>query len=294
MELVTFRIPRKRADHTPVIVRPLGDFQYNGKRSATAVELLKRDIHETLEQGGYFLGMGDYTDFMSPSNRQRRKSAAFYDTAEDAIDDHAGELVQELYETVLKPTTGRWIGLLEGHHFAELKTGETTDMMLCRLLKTRHLGTEAGIRLQFEITGSRQNVCIWAHHGVGGGSTEGAPLNKLERQATRWGGFDIFCMGHTTKGAQTPMDRVYPRWHGRGAPDLVHKTIHLVNTGGYCKAHIVGNRHGRVPRGDYAEQGMMAPAHLGSPVIKITPWMRSHEQDGDKHGWWAPIVKVEA
>lgn len=293
MELLTFRIPRKKADHKPLVIRPIGDLQYNGKRSATALDHLRRDIDEVLEQDGYFIGMGDYTDFMSPSNRQRFRSAALYDNAEDAVDDKAGDLVQELFESTLKVAKGRFVGLLEGHHYAALKSGETSDMLLCRLLESRHLGTEAGIRLQFEITGSRQNVCIWAHHGAGGGGKIASPLNKLENLTPYWGGFDIYLMGHTTKAPAAAINRVYPRWHGRGAPDLIHKTIYLVNTGGYCKAHRVGNRQGRVPRGDYAEQGMMPPAVIGSPVIKIAPWMRTKWEHGEKRGWWEPIIKVE-
>ena len=289
MELITFRLPRRRADHKPVVIRPLGDFQYNGKRSATALDLLKRDIDQTLELDGYFIGMGDYTDFMSPSNRQRRRSAAFYDTAEAAIDDKASDLVQELFDLALRPTVGRWIGLLEGHHYADLKSGETTDMLLCRLLKTRHLGTEAGIRLQFEINSTKGNICLWAHHGVGGGGKTASPLNKLENMAAYWGGFDVFLMGHSTKAPAAPINRVYPRWHGTHAPDLVHKTIYFVSTGGYCKAHRVGNREGQVPRGDYAEQGMMPPAVLGSPLIKIAPWRRVI----DGATVWSPEVKVE-
>ena len=291
MELVTFKVKRTKADHTPIVIRPIGDIQWTGKKGATALDTLKRDIDSTLKQDGYFIGLGDYIDFMSPSNRQRKRAAALYDTAEDVIDDKAMDLVLELYDLALKPTKGRWLGLLEGHHFSELKTGDTTDMRLCQMLEAQFLGTSAAIRFQFDIHNRRSNVVLWAHHGTGGGTKACAPLNKLENLSPYWGGFDVFLMAHTTKAPAVPINRVYPRWHGNGAPDLIHKKIYFVSTGGYSKAYRVGNKQGRVPRGDYAEQGVMNPSVIGSPLLKIYPRL-----DYPKHkssGEWAPEVRVE-
>src|SRR3990167_72146 len=109
----------------------LGDFQYAGKKAhGTALTQLKEKIAEEVERGAYFIGMGDYIDFLSPSNRQRLRSAALYDTAEDVIDEKSMELTQEIFDLALRPTVGRWLGLVEGHHFSQLKTGDTTDMRL--------------------------------------------------------------------------------------------------------------------------------------------------------------------
>jgi hypothetical protein len=291
VELVSYEIRLRERDHDPIVVAPIGDCQWSGKRGPTAQDTFKRHIDRCMALNAYFIGMGDYIDFMSPSNRQRLKGAALYDTAEDVVDDKAMELVQELYDMFLRPTKGRWIGLLEGHHFSALKTGETTDQRLCQMLDARFLGTCAYVKLQFVYPsrGTRANVTLWCHHGVGGGQTQGAPLNKLSAIAAGFGGADVYLMGHTTKMPATRTMRVYPRWHGRGAPDLVHKEVLEVNTGGFSKSYILGSKQGRVPRGGYAEQGMMPPSALGAPVLMITPGMAYSQ--GLKT--WAPEIRVE-
>src|SRR5882672_622847 len=126
MELLNFRVPVKRqqSEQRPLVICPIGDLQFTGQKGSLAGDLLKRHLDRCLELGGFFLGMGDYIDAFSPSNRQRLRAAALYDTAEDVIDDKVMELVDELFDKYLKPTKGRWLGLLHGHHFATLKTGQ--------------------------------------------------------------------------------------------------------------------------------------------------------------------------
>jgi hypothetical protein len=70
-----------------------------------------------VEQGAYFIGMGDYIDFMSPSNRARFQNAGLYDTTVKSVDDKARSLVEDLWLKALKPSKGRWLGLLEGNQY---------------------------------------------------------------------------------------------------------------------------------------------------------------------------------
>ena len=269
----------------------LGDFQYAGKRAhGTAMTKLKETIHEGLERGCWFVGMGDYIDFLSPSNRQRLRSAALYDTAEDVIDDKAMELTRELFDSVLRPTVGRWLGLVEGHHFAQLKAGDTTDMRLCEMLKAPFLGTSGVIRLVFQRTvhGSRVPVTLFVHHGHGNGQTGYYPLARLEKFAADQEGIDVFAIGHTTKLGHLVKNRMGYRWDHGGA--AYHRTVHLIGTGGYSRAYIESSRQGRIPRGGYAEQQMLGPAVIGSPTLIIRP-TRSFKH-GDETSF--PVLKVEA
>ena len=55
----------------------------------------------------------------------------------------------KIIDKFLKPTVGRWIGAVEGHHFFE-GGGATTDQFLCDWLKTTFLGTAAYIRIPKE------------------------------------------------------------------------------------------------------------------------------------------------
>ena len=262
MELISYEIPRVHSDHRPIVLAPLGDLQYSGERGPTADDELKRHIDRCLELNAYFVGLGDMTDFASPSNRQRLKAAALYDSAEDVIEDKALALTLEVYERFLKPTVGRWIGMVHGHHWYQLASGETTDQRLCQMLKCRFLGTSAFIRLQWKLDSMRANTVIWVHHGCGGGLKAHAPVLKLENLVPYWDA-DIFLIGHMSKLATAPINRIVPRWHGRNAPDLVHKKIFLVGCGGFSKSYVEGHKQGNVPQGNYVEQKMLNPAALG-------------------------------
>jgi len=297
MQLVTRTIPWRKGDHGPYVVIPLGDIQWTGKKGNIALEHLKRTVARGVEMNAWWVGMGDYTDFASPSNRQRLRAAALYDTAEEVIDDKAIDLVHQLYEEVLKPTKGRWLGMLAGHHFAELRHGDTTDMRLCQMLDAPFLGDSAFIRLVFYIPGPRKYgqrlpVTFWAHHGHGGGQKAYAPLMKLENQVLPyWEGADVFLMGHTTKMATEPINRVSPCWNPgrRGEPELSHRKVMLVGTGGFSKAYVERAMQGQIPRGGYAEKQMMSPAVIGAPLIRIVP--RISAVGGQQV--WRPEISVE-
>ncbi len=256
MELVQMKVERGDT----LCIAPLGDIQFSGDNGSTAQDHLKRHIDRALKLDAWFIGMGDYIDFASPSNRARIRSANLYDTAEEVLEDAAGSLVDEVYERFLKPTTGRWIGLLEGHHFFEYG-GRTSDMLLAERLNTRHLGTSCYVNIQ------PADVTLWAHHGQGGGQLPSSPLNKLYHVAAGLEGADVYMMGHTTKASCVRLSRPYPVWKPR--PQFIHRDILLVNTGGFSKSNVVGHRRGGIPRGDYAEAGMMTPSPLTAPLIHV-------------------------
>lgn len=290
MELVKVNIPWQQSK--VFYLSFLGDFQWAGKSGPTAKDTLRRHIDRCLELDAWYIGMGDYIDFLSPSNRQRLSSAALYDTATDVIDEKAMDLVQELFDQFLRPTKGRWIGLLEGHHFTQLKSGDTTDQRLAGMLGTRFLGTSAYINLLFRMGSGQYPVTLWVHHGCGGGMTDGAPLTRLDRIAARFEGADVFAMGHTTKSPTTRIPKPYPNWNAPGGPKLVHRDALLINTGGFSKSYVEGAMQGRTPRGGYAEQRMLPPSSVGAPILSIDPHIIDHKTNKVRSRQWSPDIKV--
>jgi hypothetical protein len=285
MELITQRVPWK-----PLVLAPLGDIQWSGDRHEIAWDQLKRHLDEALKQDAWFIGMGDYIDFMSPSNRTRLKGAAFYDRTRQTIEAKARELTQQLYRDVLKPTTGRWLGLLEGHHFTQYESGMTSDMELAELLQTRLLGSQALVELRFVRGTSTKSVQVWAWHGHGGGQTIHAPLLKLAALARDWEDVDVFLVGHMTKIATAPQPRVRANFHAR-PPRLDHRDMRFVGTGGWLKGLVEHSRDGQIPRGGYVEQKGLNLVTLGAPVIRITPAMRAVDGRADV---WAPDITAIA
>jgi hypothetical protein len=291
MELVSHTIGVKSRSKSQILVMPVGDIQWAGMPQEIALGMLKRHIKWGVEQGAYFIGMGDYIDTFSPSNRARLTSAGLYDTAMKVTDKMTKDLVDEIYDEALAPSKGRWLGLLEGHHFNEFRDGTTTDQYLSQKLDAKFLGTSAYVRLSFHNGTKRGATLIWCHHGVGGGGTMGGSLNKLENLAKSWEA-DIYLLGHDTKKVGAPIDYVKPIFPNNGAPPrLVHRTRIIARTGGFLKGYIPGNKHGQVPRGNYVEQAMLNPVALGGVLVKITPaWLDTPEGSTV----WHPDYKVEA
>jgi hypothetical protein len=268
MELITFPIPKSL---DKFVLAPIGDIQWSGENGPTAKDQLRYHIDECLERNAYFFGVGDYTDFLSPSNRQRLVSAGLYDTAYQVMYEKAMELMLEVFDKFLKPTVGRWIGLLEGHHFFESE-GETTDTKLAELLKTKFLGTSAFVKVP------SADFVFYAHHGTGGGTLPGSGLNKLYHTAAGLQGAEVYLMGHNCKLAATPLARPFPKWGKKnGEHDLDHRDVYLLNCGGFSKSNVVGHRVGGIIRGDYPEKGMMTPATLSAPIITVNLKCKSKE-----------------
>lgn len=285
MELVTKRFPATKE----LLLMPVGDIQWAGDEAEVALGMLKRHIKWGVDHDAYFIGMGDYIDTFSPSNRTKLTGAALYDTALKAMDRDAEARIKEIYNLALKPSKGRWLGLLEGHHYHEFRDRTTSDQLLAKMLDAPFLGTSAYVRLVFPKSNNSSSagaVTIWCHHGQGSSSAAGGAVNRLSRVISTWDA-DIYLMGHHHKVGAQPMDYIRPIFPNHGAPRLMHATKLLVATGSFLKGYIVGRKDGPVPRGGYVESAMMNPVQLGAPLVKIRPrW----EGDSDL---WAPDFGAE-
>ena len=254
----------------PITIAPIGDLQVGSEGFGEA--RFKRYMERMLERDAYFIGMGDYSDFMSPSNRQRLKTAAFYDTSQQFIEKAVEQSLEELKE-LLKPTKGRWLGLLQGHHYYEFDPMTTTDTELARYLEAPFLGDCAMLRVAFKnlSRNRRQSVTIWAHHGAGSGVSAVSALTKLERYAG-YVDADILMMGHQSKRGYLPKPRFGMSLKAqKGQPHLESRTQHLVATGSWMEGYHVGKPSRGRPQGSYVEKAMMVPVSLGGMVITLTP-----------------------
>lgn len=293
----------------PTIIAPLGDIQWtvNPERDI-AVTALKAHIARALafEKQGFnvrFLGMGDYIDYMSPGNRRRHQAAGLHDNALDTADEAANRLIESLYGEVLAPTTGKWLGMLRGHHFHKYESGETSDNVLMKKLGAKHLGDSCFIQLGYKFHGSGGVIVLWAHHGEGSGSKLHSMLLKIENLLPFWEA-DAFFVGHLPKLAHSPANRVYASFpHKGGDFRLRHKTIHLVCTGGWYKSYVENAMRGSEPGGAYPEKKMLTPVVLGAPLYYVTPkWdrvsdpalgRRANDWGYRQHKWFNPETRVE-
>lgn len=254
----------------PLYIIPIGDIQLgaDGVDTDTLKEDIKRgvDLHNDGQQVR-FIGLGDYVDADSPSGRQKTKAGGFYDSHMAALDEVAEIRISELLRFFRK-TEGLWLGIHHGHHYHDFGDGTITDTRLAGHLGAKYLKTTAITRVRFRragTTGSGSTVSsdIYSQHGAGGGQTQAAPINRLERLS---GGIDadLYLTNHSARRGVVPRDKLFMNNTGR----LNSKTIQMMMTGGYMKAYSEGA--GRLEAG-YVEKAGMTPTSIGGGIVKMIP-----------------------
>ena len=265
-----------------VTICPLGDIQWAGDEEDLAYDHLSEHIDYCLTlPNPLFVGLGDYIDFASPSNRARLQEARLYDTARKVIAEAGKTLCDDLIKRLLRRTKGKWLGLVQGHHHHPVTIGQNkqgedisldSDVYISRQLDAPFLDEFGFIRLVFPDGGKFHIVAL---HGKGSSVFPWGPLNQLWRLVPNFHA-DLLLMGHQTKKAMAETNRILFPENG---DDLHHMTIKMVGTGGWTKGYVNGKR-------TYISEGGLPPVVLGQPLIHLKP--RVHK------GRWDAGMTVEA
>jgi len=277
------------------VLMPIGDVHFGSKD--WPARRFRKHIEWGIDQGALFLGMGEYLDFTSESQRQALRSLR--ESQAEQIDDLIRHRVEE-FAKVLDGTTEHWLGLLEGHHYWVFQDGTTSDQYLCTLLKAPFLGTSTlallhiarGRTKPVDRQGNSVQGCdvtIFAHHGFGGTSRrQGGNLHRIE-DLLQWIEADIYLLGHTHAKPAAPVARLYRTDTGY----LYHRKKLLVRTGGWLRGYA-GHAYDAFPlaranlyRGSYVEQKLLPPVPLGAPVLtlgyrRITKQVGSNRKGGKR------------
>lgn len=257
-----------------VRILPVGDIQYGG---ATDLDRLERYLDWGLKQKAYFIGMGDYIDTVSPSNRALLLSVknSLYDTANITISKAFGKMGEEM-EDIFKKTEGRWLGMVRGHHWWPFADGTSSDLRLAKTLGCKFLGDNGILAVEMEEPKTKQTVYgqIWVHHGQGSGVTEGAALNKLGHVSKTFFAH-IYMMGHFHRKSATAVPWIeYEFIDGKMYEHNINR--YLVTTGGFLKGYDLGSvDEAGYPAGGYIEKKMLTPVSLGGTLIQMRPALRS-------------------
>ncbi len=285
MELISFE-PKTAPSFTlpmqEVVIVPIGDIQLGA--AGADLDRLRRHITwalKTFPKNVYFIGMGDYLDIASPSNRAAlyRIKGDLYDSVHSMMDDGVDRQLTKL-KSILRPTVGRWLGLItKGHHYWEFGDGTTSDTRLAAFLQAPLLGHCALVHLIFKDSKGRRKAIakIWAHHGQGGGVTLEAALRKVRTNVAPYWFANVYLIGHYHQKATTPLP-----WIDTYLPDVEGAEIewnsvsrYIVSTGSFLKGYEAGSKDAAgYPAGMYPEVGMMPPNVLGGPVVFIRPRRR--------------------
>lgn len=238
---------------------PVGDIQYGA--ASSDIDKLDRHIQYGIEHGWSFLGMGDYLDHFSPSNRRALVAAkgALYDSARELLDESVENRIYDLSQTLQAP--GQWLGLVQGDHAWEFADGEHSDGKLARELGCDFFGTS--VMLKVKIGECPVPLVIWATHGKGASINPTGKTNHLERMVRSFDA-DVYLMGHAHLKYGVPLDRFETVTKNK-KNYIVNRTKIIGITGSFMSG--ITNS----VKGTYVEEAALAPVPTGGLLITAKP-----------------------
>lgn len=269
----------------PLHVFFFGDTHDDAKASVDQhIEDMRKRSEKLPHESCLFIGMGDYGDFASTSERKAIKQSGLHDTTLDKLDDVADvDLVNRVKE--LEFMRGRLIGLHNGNHDWAYADGTHASERLADALGCRHLGYSAYTRVHVSNVrgGVASFVDIFSSHGKGGGKLLGSPWNTLEQMSRIFHDSDIYAMGHDHSLGSIPDTRLYvDNNHKTGAVELKEKKRLFIRTGSALRGYEPGKK-------SYISKALYKPCSLGFPMA-IVEWRRVRVGGVDNmvkelHGW---------
>lgn len=266
MQIVDVTLPGKTLKLAPV-----GDFQYGAQ--GCDVGKLKRHIAYGVRHKWWFLGMGDYLDHFSPSNKRALVAASvdLYDSARELLDDAVKQRCMTLVDEVLHKSAGRWVGMVHGDHIWDFSDGTNCDSMIADEVGAEYLGTAAIVRISLEGTPDAPPLRVLVTHGRGASVSSTGKTLHLERLLSAFD-VDVVLMGHSHLKYGFPVDKLKTVTMPDGTPKLVNETKILGITGSFYNGYQQNQRNGAgLPTGSYPEHGAMRPIPTGGILIDATP-----------------------
>ena len=258
----------------PIYFFPFGDVHkfaplHAGKRWQETLDWAKG------KRDAYWMGMGDYTDIGSTSERKILNHTDLHDGSARTLNGLYENQTQEFARDI-EFMRGRLVGMIEGNHYGLFTSGITTTQRLCQIMDCKYLGVNALVRLRLKIaSGNRSyNRCVdvFVHHGRGGGRTVGGSMNPVE-QMTRNADADIYLMGDNHRKGVDYASRLCLAHNGTDLK-LVDRKIILARTGTFLKGYIPGEV-------SYIADAAYSPSDLGLVKIEIT--IKRRWEDGSPH-----------
>jgi len=230
------------------------------------------------KKDAYFIGMGDYLDLASTSERLILNNSALHESSRQTLDDMAMDWVKLIVKE-MSFMKGKLIGLIEGNHYYTFIDGTTTTQRMCAMLNCKYLGVSSFIRLHIvQEQGNRKKprtntIDIWAHHGMGAARLVGGSLNRVQQMAEA-AEADIYLMGHDHKKSVGFVNRLRLQSSG-GTLVLNHRKVLLARTGSFLKGYVPEEV-------SYIADAAMSPTDMGVIKIELTP-TRKRGIDGIKN-----------
>jgi hypothetical protein len=233
---------------------------------------LKKAKQEDDENTRY-IGIGDYFDFASYSERKQFRSAKLHESTIIKFDEMIRKDVANL-ACEMGFMKGRIIGLISGNHEWDYMDSTNATQDLCERLQCKYLGNLTYVRLRISIA-SRKSVrsCIdiFAGHGKSSGKLVGTSFNRVDDMKTVAPSSDIYIMGHDHKKGAIPTSSL--EFDGNHTLRPKQKRQWLVRSGSFLKGYEIESP-------SYIVSSISRPCDLG--VVRIEcGFNRDHKQGHD-------------
>lgn len=233
---------------------PFGDIHRDSPAHATR-EWTRFLKEAASRKNAFFLGMGDYMDGYSTSERAVMNCDGLHDSSRERHEEDGRGRIRVLAKE-LAFMKGRVIGMLNGNHYQTYRDGTNGDQYLSNLLHAKYLGVCGAIRLCLDYHGARIAMTIVAHHGRGAGQTAGGKLNSVEKLASYWPDAEIALMGDNHARGALPLGDKLMLCGGRNGLTIKSRKSWIARTGSFLKSYEPG-------RSSYVVDACLAPASLG-------------------------------
>jgi len=256
-----YQIKVKNKDK-PIYIRPFSDVHrtsYNCNEEAW-LAWIKESKERLKTHQTYFIGLGDYIDLISSSEKNHFYSRDIHATTKFAFGEMVRHKLRQFCEEI-NFTKDYLIGLGNGNHYHDMMSGINSDQYLCEMLGTKYLGVASFIRLLFEYK-PRTNVKldIFLHHGLGASSTASS-VRKME-ELIKWVKADIYLMGHDHRIFNFPKMSI-ELTDGIGGLRIQEKIHYFIRVGGFLNSYSPNEKY------DYNVNVCRNPLILGAPEIEV-------------------------
>lgn len=233
----------------------------------------------------YYLGMGDYNDFLSPSERKAIRGASLHDTSIASLDRWAKENEDRFFKEI-EFMGDNLIGMIEGNHEYEYAKGGTSTQSMCQRMGCKWLGNISAIRMKLFPQKSSSKYCsvdIIAAHGKAGGKCAGTTINQVDDLRKIFPAADIYIEGHDHNRGALPKSGLFLTG-GRGDTlTIKQKRQWLARSGSFLRAYVEDTPC-------YIVRGLGHACELGT--IRFDIWV--HRQQQGKNDFIYPDIHVWA
>lgn len=212
----------------------------------------------------YFIGLGDYLDFSSYSERLILDNPKLHDQTKGKFDEWQTKTTKDFIKEI-SFMKGRILGMIEGNHYWRFQDHTTSTQRMCQSLDAPYMGVTGIIRISLkEINSNRISaVDIWCHHGMGGARLVGGSINKVEQMREVFPNMDMYILGHDHRRLAVPVSCLGVSECGTEDKLLVRERRQwLIRSGSYLKGYDPG-------KANYVNRRLLPPSDLGSITAEI-------------------------